>query len=140
MSSEIRVPFSRLVLYHGEIGIHRGRKAGFGDVFGFYSLRDQPFVKLAKRVKRAYEGSDVPSHDGWPAQREALRWFVEQGRDAIYAKDDKPIRVQHTPFQSYYIIDGHHRALALFVLGENDIKARLDGTAPMISVGRRMRS
>lgn len=137
MSSSIRVPFSHLVLYHGEIGIHRGRKAGFRDVFGFRTLRDLPFVKLAEKVKRAYEGRKVPDHDGWPAQREALRWFVEQGRDAIYARDGKPIRVQRSPFRSYYMIDGHHRALALFVLGEGELQVTVESGRPF-SAGRRM--
>jgi hypothetical protein len=129
MSSKgILVPFSRLVLYHREIGIHRGRKAGFRDVFGFRTLQNLPFVKLARKVKDAYEGRNVPSHDGWPAQREALQWFVDKGRDAIYALDDKPIKVKSIPFGHYghyYIADGHHRALALFVLGDDAIRASI---------------
>lgn len=140
MSSPIQVPFSRLVLYHGEIGIHRGRRAGFRDVFGFRTLRDLPFSRLAEKVKRAYEGKKIPPHDGWPAQHEALRWFVEQGRDALYAREGKPIRVCHTPYRQYYILDGHHRALALFVLGESTLTAVVDSSRPMISVGRRMLS
>jgi hypothetical protein len=121
----ITVPFSHLVFYLREIGIHRGRKAGFRDVFGFRTLQDVPFVKLAKKVKEAYEGKHVPKHSGWPAQREALRWLVEKGRDGIYELDDKGIKVRHSPFQSYYIADGHHRALALYILGDNEIRARI---------------
>ena len=104
----ITVPFSQLVLYHGEIGIHRGRKAGFRDVFGFRTLRDLPFVKLAQKVKDAYEGKEVPSHKGWPKQREALQWLVDKGRDAMYQfKDD--IRVRPAPHDRYYVAGGHHR-------------------------------
>ncbi len=125
------VPFSHLVLHHSEIGLHRGRRWGFRDVFGFRTLHDLPFVRLASRVKRAYEGRDVPTHEGWLAQREALRWLVDKGRDGIYALDEKGIkvgyRVGYTSFQRYYIADGNHRALALYVLGDGEIRARIKG-------------
>lgn len=125
MGKSLVVPFAHLVFYHREIGIHRGRKAGFRDVFGFRTLHDLPFTRLASKVKDAWEGRGVPSHSGWPAQREALRWLVEKGRDGIYALDEKGIKVRHCPYQRYYIADGHHRALALYVLGEGEIRARI---------------
>jgi hypothetical protein len=125
MSKVIRVPFSHLVLNHREIGVHRDRRWGFRDVFGFRTLHDLPFVKLASKVKRAYEGCDVPSHQGWPAQREALKWLVDKGVDGIYALDEKGIKVLFVPFQRYYIADGNHRALALYILGESEIRARI---------------
>ena len=125
MSGTIRVPFSHLVLNHREIGVHRDRKWGFRDVFGFQTLRDMPFVRLASKVKSAYEGRDVPSHRGWPDQREALKWLVDKGVAGIYALDEKGIKVLHTPFQRYYIADGNHRALALYILGESEIRARI---------------
>ncbi len=125
MSEVIMVPFERLAFHYREIGIHRGRRWGFRDVFGFPTLRDLPFVRLASKVKLAYEGRAVPSHEGWPAQREALKWLIDQGRDGIYALDDKGIKIKHTPFRSYYITEGNHRALALFVLGDSAIRARV---------------
>jgi hypothetical protein len=128
MAKGILVPFSHLVLHYREIGIHRGRKVGFRDVFGFRTLHDMPFVKLASRVKDAYEGRDVPSHSGWPAQREALQWLVEKGRDGIYALDEKGIKVRPYLYERskrYYIGDGHHRALALYILGDSEIRARI---------------
>ena len=191
----IMVPFSHLVLRHREIGVHRVRRWGFRDVFGFTTLRGVPFVALASKVKDAYEGRNIPSHDGWHAQREALRWLVEKGHDGIYALDEQGIKLMHSrPGASneqdeqrikltdsssdapdepdeqdeqgikimldsspdaldeqrirrilnsspdtldeqefklagkperYYISDGHHRALALYVLGENEIRARV---------------
>jgi hypothetical protein len=121
MSRRISVPFTHLILYHGEIGVHRGRKAGFRKVFGFRSLYNVPFVKLAKKVKDAYVGKRVPSHDGWPEQREALRWFVDQGRDGIYALKTKPIKVRERTDGRYYILGGHHRSLALYILGDDDV-------------------
>ena len=121
----ISVPFSRLILFHREIGTHRGRRAGFRDVFNFRTLTGLPFTHLAIRVKDAYEGKHAPSHEAWPAQREALQWFVERGRDKIYALDTE-IKVRPSPFQSYYLMDGHHRALALFILKETEIKAVTD--------------
>jgi len=124
MSKEIKVPFTRLVFLHREIGCHRGRRWGFRTVFGFPTLLNLPFVHLATRVKRAYEGKDVPSHEGWPAQREAIQWLVDKGRDGIYALDEKGIEIKTTPFRSYAITDGNHRALALYVLGENEVRAR----------------
>lgn len=124
MSKGISVPFSQLVLYHREIGIHRGRRAGFRDVFGFRTLHGLPFTRLASKVKDAYEGRHVPSHEGWPAQRAALQWLVEKGRDGIYAID-KPLRIRSSPFQRYYIDDGHHRLLALYILGEHEVRAKL---------------
>ena len=125
MSERIQVPFRQLAFYHREIGIHRGRRAGFAEVFRFHTLHDLPFTKLACKVKDAYEGRHVPNHYGWPDQREALRWLVDKGRDGIYALDEKGIKVRHSPFHSYYITDGHHRALALFILGDREIRARI---------------
>ena len=126
MSDVIKVPFTRLVLNHHEIGCHRGRRYGFRHVFGFPTLLNLPFMHLATRVKHAYEGKSTPRHEGWPAQREALQWLVERGRDEIYALDDnKGIKVKLTSFQSYAITDGNHRALALYILGESQIRARL---------------
>lgn len=119
------MPCSHLVLNHREIGLHRDRRWGFREVFGYRTLHGLPFLKLAGRVKRAYQGRDVPSHEGWPAQREALRWLVERGRDGIYSLDEEGIQVRHTPYQRYYIYDGNHRALALYVLGESTIRARI---------------
>lgn len=120
----ITVPFAHLTLNHHEIGLHRGRRWGFRTVFRFRTLQDLPFVHLASKVKRAYEGKDVPRHEGWPAQREAIQWLVDRGHDGIYALDEEGIEVRRTPFQTYYILDGNHRALALYVLGEADVRAR----------------
>lgn len=129
MGKGIKVPISHLVLYHREIGVHGGRRVGLRSLFGLRTLQDLPFLYLANRVKDAYKGKDVPTHDGWPAQQEALRWFVELGRDAIYELDTQPdtgsIMIRHTPYQRYYIDDGHHRVLALHILGENEIVAQL---------------
>lgn len=125
----ITVPFSRLTLDHHEIGLHRGRRWGFRAVFGFRTLQDLPFVHLAQRVKRAYEGKAAPRHEGWPAQREAIQWLVDRGRDGIYALDDEGLLVKRSPFQTYYIFDGNHRALALYILGESAVRARLSSDA-----------
>jgi hypothetical protein len=125
MSSVIKVPLAHLVFLHHEIGCHRDRQWGFREVFGFPTLTKLPFMHLANRVKRAYEGKAVPSHQGWPAQRDALHWLVERGCDGIYALDQKGINVRATPFRSYYITDGNHRALALYILGESLVRAQL---------------
>lgn len=125
MSKVIKVPFSHLVLNHREIGCHRDRRWGFRAVFGFPTLQNLPFVHLASRVKRAYEGKAVPSHEGWPAQREALQWLVDQRRDGIYALDAEGIQIKPTPFRRYYIFDGNHRALALYIIGDSEVRARL---------------
>jgi hypothetical protein len=124
-SCSISVPFSRLVLYHREIGTHRGSGIGFRDIFKFRTLRDVPFTHLASKVKDAYEGRSVPPRAEWHALRESLHWLVEKKRDGVYALDAK-LLVRHSPFQSYYLWDGHHRALALFILGETEIKAEID--------------
>jgi hypothetical protein len=121
----VTIPVDDLVLDHGEIGVHRGRKYGFRDVFGFDTLRDLPFTKLAKKVKAAYEGTDVPDHKGWPAQREALKWLVDKGPDALYQfKDD--IRVSPGRGSTYYILGGNHRSLALYILGASTIRASVE--------------
>ena len=125
MSEVITVPFSHLTLNHREIGRHRGRRWGFREVFGFPTLQNLPFVHLASKVKRAYTGAKVPSHEGWGAQREALRWLVDRGRDGIYALDEQGIEVKRSPFRSYFISDGNHRALALYILGDDEIRAHL---------------
>lgn len=120
----ITIPFDDLVLDHSEIGVHRGRRYGFRDVFGFSSLRGLPFTKLAKKVKAAYEGRKVPDHKGWPDQREALRWLVDKGRDALYEfKDD--ISVIPGPGHTYYLAGGNHRSLALYILGADSVRARV---------------
>jgi hypothetical protein len=121
-SKLVSIPFDDLVLDHSEIGVHRGRKYGFRDVFGFHTLRGLPFTRLAKKVKAAYEGTKVPSHRGWPAQREALAWLVEKGPTELYQlKDD--IRVARGPGRTYYILGGNHRSLALYILGAQDVRA-----------------
>jgi hypothetical protein len=124
-SEVITVPFSLLALYYREIGIHRRRRWGFGAVFGFRTLQDLPFIRLASKVKQAYEGTDVPAHEGWPAQREAIKWLVDKGRDGIYALDTKSIKIERTSFRSYYLTEGNHRALALYVLGDAELRARI---------------
>jgi hypothetical protein len=118
----VSILFDDLILNHNEIGIHRGREHGFRDVFGFRTLYNLPFVKLAKKVKKAYEGEDVPKHKGWPAQREALQWFVDKGHEALYQFKDH-VRVSPGPGRTYYILGGNHRALALYILGSSDIRA-----------------
>jgi hypothetical protein len=141
MSEVITVPFSCLILYYREIGIHRNRRWGFRDIFGFRTLQGLPFIKLADKVKHACEGRDVPSHEGWSAQREALKWFIDKGREGIYALEAKGIKIadkgregiyahesrgvkiKRLPSRSYYLIEGNHRALALYVLGDNEIRA-----------------
>jgi hypothetical protein len=127
MSKGISVPCGQLVIYLREFGIHRGRRSGFRDVFGYQTLHDLPFTRLANKVKDAYEGRHVPDHGGWSAQHTALQWLVDKGRDGIYALDSKGIKVRPSPYQRYYIADGHHRALALFILGETEIRARVNG-------------
>jgi hypothetical protein len=125
LSKGVPIAFDRLVLSLSEVGTHRDRRAGLAEVFGFKTLRDVPFVKLAGKVKAAYEGSRVPSHQGWPAQRDSLRWLVDKGSDAIYTLNTEPISVRHGLYQRYYVVDGHHRALALYILGEAAIRAKV---------------
>ena len=129
MAKVMKVSFERLVFSYREIGNHRGRRWGFREVFGFPTLVNLPFVHLGNRVRRAYEGAEVPRHEGWPAQREALAWLVDQGRDGIYALGNDvgigDIKIKATPFRSYAITDGNHRALALYVLGEREMRALL---------------
>jgi hypothetical protein len=121
----VTVPFDDLVMYHSNIGLHRGRKYGMRDVFGYRSLHELPFRKLAKKVKEAYEGTDVPDHKGWPAQREALQWLVDKGADAMYLfKDD--VRVMPRTRRTYYLLGGNHRALALYILGADSVRAAID--------------
>lgn len=121
----VTVPFDDLVLYHSNIGLHRGRKYGMSDVFGFRTLSQVPFRKLAKKVKEAYEGTDIPDHKGWPAQREALKWLVDKGAEEMYRfKDD--IRVMTGPGRTYYLIGGNHRSLALYILGADSIRASVE--------------
>jgi mannose-6-phosphate isomerase len=122
---EVSTPELEDVLNHREIGCHRGRRWGFREVFGIPTLLNLPFVHLASRVKRAYEGEAAPRHEGWPAQREALQWLVDKGRDAIYALEETGIEIKPTAFQSYAIMDGNHRALALFILGDDKIRAQI---------------
>ena len=121
----ITIPFDKLILAHGEIGVHRGRKYGFRDVFGFRTLQGLPFTKLAKKVKAAYEGTDVPDHKGWPKQREVLTWFVDKGPEAMYQlKDD--IRVYKGRGGTYALAEGNHRALALYIMGGDGVRASVE--------------
>jgi hypothetical protein len=118
----VTIPWDKLVLEHREIGVHRGRKYGFRDVFGFKTLLEQPFTKLANKVKAAYEGTDVPSHKGWPKQQETLKWFVDKGAEAMYQfKDDILVYKRHDGI--YGLAEGNHRALALYIMGADSIRA-----------------
>jgi hypothetical protein len=125
MARPMKVPLARLVFLHREIGSHRDRRWGLREVFGFPTLQNLPFMHLAARFRRAYEGKDTPRHEGWPAQRDAIQWLVDRGRDGIYALDEAGIKIKATPFRSYAITDGNHRALALYVLGESEVRALL---------------
>lgn len=119
------MPSTHLVLNYREIGLHRARQWGFATIFGFPNLYGVPFLKLARRVKHAYEGWNVPSHEGWPSQREALQWLIEKGVQGIYNLDPDGIQVKYTPQNRYFIADGNHRALALYILGENAFRAQI---------------
>lgn len=120
----VTFPFEDLVLYHDEIGLHRGREHGFAAVFGYASLHQLPFVKLAKKVRLAYLGERSPAHEGWPAQRAALQWLVDRGKDAMYAIKD-PLRVMRGWNGSYYLTHGNHRSLALYILGETSVRVSM---------------
>ena len=128
----VSIPFDKLVLSHREIGVHRGRKYGFRDVFGFKTLLDQPFLKLAQKVKAAYEGTDIPSHKGWPKQQETLKWFVDRGVDGMYQlKDD--IRVYKGRRDGTYdLAEGNHRALALYIMGADGVRAAVEKKKPQV--------
>lgn len=119
------ISFDDLVLFHSDIGTHHDRRYGLRDVFGYYDLSEMQFTRLAKKIKAAYEGKDVPGHRGWPAQREALRWFIEKGIDGIYQIDGN-IRVLRRSGHTYYLDDGNHRSFALYVLGADGIRAFVD--------------
>jgi hypothetical protein len=121
----VTIHFSKIRLYHNEIGTHRGRTAGLKTIFQLAPLRDLPFLKLAQLVKHAYTGKCIPDHNGWSAQHEALRWFVDQGRAGIYAIDPAPLHIARR-HSHVYLLDGHHRALALYILGEERANARLE--------------
>lgn len=119
----ITIPWSDLYIHLSNFGTHRGRKYGFRDVFGHSSLSGMRFEKLAREVKDAYEGRDVPDHKGWKKQKEALQWLVDKGKDAMY-EFKKPIVVfRGSHKHTYYIDNGHHRSLALYILGADGIRA-----------------
>jgi len=134
------VPFDQLLSKRGEIGFHRGRRWGLRETLGFNAIEDLSFSHLARRVKRAYAG-DAPKHRGWQAQREAIRWLVDRGCEGIYALDEMGIVVYpaHPPAtRPYRIKDGHHRALALYILGASDVRATVAATpraAPALNSG-----
>ena len=131
----VTIPFGNLVLAHTEIGVHRGRTHGFGAVFGFRALQGIAFTRLAKRVKAAYEGTDVPRHKGWSAQRDTLKWFVDQGAEALYQlKDD--ICVYKDADELYAVAEGNHRSLALYILGADSIRAAIVKRKPAYSWAR----
>jgi hypothetical protein len=125
MSRKITVSFDRLVMYHSEIGVHRGREYGFRTVFGFRSLHDVPFLKLANKVKDAYEGRHVPSHEGWPAQHEAMKWFVDLGKEGVLALKGE-VKIRTASYDRYYLVGGNHRSLALYILGDTEVRAKLE--------------
>lgn len=118
------MPFASLLLYHGEIGIHRGRKHGFRDVFGYRTLRDLPFLNLANKVRDAYQEQKVPSHSGWPAQKEALKWLVDLGKEGIYNLKDE-VKIRPNRGDRFYLLSGNHRCLALYILGDNEVRAKV---------------
>ncbi|HSX23346.1 MAG TPA: hypothetical protein VLE97_11285 [Gaiellaceae bacterium] len=122
-SQLVTISMDDLVLAHKEIGVHRGRKHGFRDVFGFKTLQAVPFTKLASKVKDAYEGKNVPAHKGWPAQREVLQWFVDKGADALYQLKDDISVYKHPDGRHYEVAGGNHRSLALYILGADSIRA-----------------
>jgi hypothetical protein len=122
----VAIPFRDLYIHLTDFGTHRGRKYGVGEVFGYWSLDGLRFDKLAKKVKAAYEGKDVPDHKGWKKQREALRWLVDQGEGAMYEFKKDIWVFPRSDRGTYYINDGHHRALALYILGADGVRAAME--------------
>jgi len=126
------IPFAQLYLLHGDIGTHATSAApnrtvehGFARTFRFPSLRDVPFIDLAWRVKAAYDGTrEAENALAWSVQRKVIDNFVKLGRDGMYACEE-PIVVKPRAI-GYHLRGGNHRALALYVLGEENLLASVE--------------
>lgn len=142
-SSAIRVDLGGLYPWTHEIGEHSILEAGierrpgmgFGGIFGIKDLSLVEFQVLAKLVDQAYrvtKGKDAsaPSGEHWNAQYAYLESWVARGVPGIYefaSKDDGERHIRIIPKVGspgmWTLREGHHRGLALWILGERTVWA-----------------
>jgi hypothetical protein len=118
-----------------DAGITRQRGMGFGGIFGIPDLRTIEFKVLAEQVAQAYHATKTKqpsalSSDMWIAQFKYLDSWVQRGIQGIYDFNPKQVHERHfriipkpgNPGRSI-LREGHHRGLALWILGERTIWA-----------------
>lgn len=120
-----------------EIGLVRQLDGGFGEIFGIRDLTAVPFGHWSSMVARAYGASeqkgpaiDIPSHPAWSTQFGYLKTWVNRGVEGIYGfapslPREREIRVIPRQDGLWTIREGHHRCLALWILRERQVWARV---------------
>ena len=111
------------------VGVERHRGMGLAAIFGLPKLTSISFGELALRVERAFEATrlgypteQIPTHLGWPQQFKYLSQWVRLGEAGIYALlpdqvHERFIRIVPHASCSWTLREGHHRCLALWILG-----------------------
>ncbi|MFC1708245.1 hypothetical protein ACFL59_15745 [Planctomycetota bacterium] len=119
-----------------KMNLNREPGMGFAKIFGLPDLRSIRFGELAAKVDAAYRASvgkgrdeDLAKHWAWAEQLKGLQQWVRLGVVGIYQlKTDQPheryLSVIPTPPDAGVLREGHHRSLALWILGERQIWAR----------------
>jgi len=118
--------FEHLYFYYADFGSHshlshgveRSRDDSFAKVFGYADLTDVSVARLARQIRDALEGNLQVHHRSWEKQRQALRWFLNQDLEVLYATS---FDIRLRPNGQLALCDGGHRALALSIRGEGGL-------------------
>jgi hypothetical protein len=134
---ETLVPWTSEMGEHSvaDAGITRTRGMGYGKIFGIPDLRNITFGFLAAKVALAYNSTrsasvGAPTDPNWLEQFKYLKLWVDRGVKGIYdlvpkQPHERFIRIIPHPDRkdTWILREGHHRSLAIWILGERSIWA-----------------
>ncbi len=116
---------------------------GFARTFGLPDLTTLSFEELATRVEVAYRATVaghpcemIPENPGWRHQVAYLQQWINRGEKGIYTLvTDQPLErliwVDPHPSGGWTLREGHHRCLALWILGIRTVWAVVGDFDPL---------
>ena len=129
----ITVPLADLRMLHPDIGdkwLDRKLIGGLSSVFALGDLFGRPFTDLAQPVQRAFLDQPPPPSVVWDRERRRLESLYLLNPEGIRSLN-RTVGLPRVAADRgvYYLEDGNHRCLALYLLGEATLEADL-GTWP----------
>lgn len=127
---------------HPEMTITRTLDMGLGRMFGLQNLKNVRFRVLAEKIEKAYKASEglgdaqhLPQNGAWMShQFPVLRSWVERKTLGIYDisksipedhRKERFIWIFRHPDNRLELRQGSHRCLALWIIGERKIWAKV---------------